>query len=352
MKRRLVPHTVCTLFLCFGLFATGPTHPAHAAMPSGITHVFTIVFENHDWSTIKGSPAAPYLNSLLIRPDAVYASNYHNLDPRLGTLHPSEPGYVWLEAATNTFPDHTFTTDNPPSAANSTDSPDHLTALLEQKGLTWRSDQEDISGTSCPLSATGDYAPKHNPMVFFQDVTNNNKPASATCINHIRPFSELSTDLAQNDVANYNFITPNLIHDMHDGTIAQADTWLQENLPTILNSPVYQNGSSVVFLTWDEGGTGNDPIGMIILSPKTRGHGYTNSHLYDHSAYVKTIANIFGLPRIGHAADPTTRDLSDFFSTPPSLTPTIAAGMYACRRDAIGTTTVEATMVPGCTEHE
>jgi hypothetical protein len=32
----------------------------------------------------------------------------------------------------------------------------------------------------------------------------------ASCIAHIRPFTELKQDLAANHVARYNFITPNL----------------------------------------------------------------------------------------------------------------------------------------------
>src|SRR5690242_18198282 len=90
---------------------------ASATMPNGISTVFLIVMENHDWSTIKGSSSAPYLNGLLTRPDAAYASNYHNVPPG-SSLHPSEPNYLWLEGATNVYPDHTFTTDDAPSASN------------------------------------------------------------------------------------------------------------------------------------------------------------------------------------------------------------------------------------------
>jgi len=29
---------------------------------------------------------------------------------------------------------------------------------------------------------------KHNPFVYFDDVTNNQDPNSANCISHVRPF--------------------------------------------------------------------------------------------------------------------------------------------------------------------
>jgi hypothetical protein len=52
--------------------------------------------ENHNWSDIKGKPAAPYINHSLL-PLASYAEHYFNPPG----VHPSEPNYLWLEAGTN-----------------------------------------------------------------------------------------------------------------------------------------------------------------------------------------------------------------------------------------------------------
>ena len=51
--------------------------------------IFTILFENHDYKEVVGSPNAPYFNSLI----ATYglATNYHDS----GT-HPSLPNYLVL----------------------------------------------------------------------------------------------------------------------------------------------------------------------------------------------------------------------------------------------------------------
>ena len=43
---------------------------------------------------------------------------------------------------------------------------------------------------------------------------------------------------------------------MHDGTIAQGDTWLARHLPAILASSEYRSGTTAVFVTWDEGSGG------------------------------------------------------------------------------------------------
>ncbi|TMI86666.1 MAG: phosphoesterase, partial [Bacillati bacterium ANGP1] len=126
--------------------------------------------------------------------------------------------------------------------------------------------------------------------------------------------TELATDLANNTVASYNFITPNLIDDMHDGTIAQGDTWLATHVPVILNSAAYKQGG-VIFITWDEGEGGDGPIGMIVLSPKAK-VGYQNSIHYDHSSTLRTVEEILKVsPMLGGAANQT--DLSDLFTSFP-----------------------------------
>ncbi len=320
---------------CFSTSTPTPTPQQQTAStyPSGIKHVFVVVMENTDWSQIKGNTnSAPYINGLLSRSDASYASNYHNVTPSEvanGYLHPSEPNYIWLEGGTNSFTDHTYTNDNDATSGNYTTSTNHLTTLLQNKGLSWKAYEESMP-SGCPITSSGNYAAKHNPLVFFTDVSGN--PPSATntnCSSHVVPFTQLATDLQNNTVPSYSFITPNLCDDMHSNScsgsndpIHQGDTWLSTNLPTLLNSAAYKNGGAV-FLTWDEdsGSTTNNPIGMIVLSPLAKGNGYTNTTLYSHSSFVKTAETIFGLsPLLAHASSAT--DLSDLFVTSGGLTST------------------------------
>src|SRR5258708_5008298 len=218
-----------------------------------IKNVFVIVMENHDWKEIKDSSSASYINSLL--PQASYATQYYNPTNN----HPSEANYLWMEAGTN-FGIQT----NADPRFNHQSTTNHLTFLLSSKGITWKSYQEDISGGNCPLETNGLYAPKHNPMIFFDDVTDQNNPVSVNCSLHIRPFTELSQDIKNNVVPQYSFITPNLCHDMHNTSdcsgpdaIKNGDDWLQQNLPQILQSGAYKNNGAV-FITWDEGSEKSD----------------------------------------------------------------------------------------------
>ena len=289
--------------------ANGPA--AVVAPGNTIKTVFLILMENHNWADIKGSSSAPYINGTLL-PMASYARQYYNPPG----IHPSEPNYLWLEAGTN------FGIFNDASPrVNHLSTTRHLVTLLHNAHISWKSYQEDISGSVCPLTASGAYAPKHNPMVFFDDVTNSNDPHSSYCIAHERPFGGLAADLQNNTVARYNFITPNLCDDMHDSCgplndpVKQGDSWLSQNLPPILNSQAYNDGG-VVFITWDEGEGGDGPIGMIVLSPDAKGGGYANSIHYTHGSTLRTIEEIFGVtPLLGGAAGAT--DLSDLFKTFP-----------------------------------
>jgi phosphatidylinositol-3-phosphatase len=73
--------------------------------------------------------------------------------------------------------------------------------------------------------------------------------------------------LANHTSAQYNFITPNLCHDRHEGispcdalcdalerknNTLRADTWLQQNVPLIIESDQYKQGGALLII-WDEG---------------------------------------------------------------------------------------------------
>ena len=274
--------------------------------------VFVIVMENHNWSSIKGSASAPYLNGTLL-PQASYAENYTN--PRGN--HPSEPNYIWLEAGSSLGVHN----DSAPTA-NHQSTTAHLSTLLDAANVSWRSYQEDIDGRTCPLIPVRKYAPKHNPFVFFDDQTNTNDSTYAPCIAHNRPYAELASDLATDSVARYNFITPNLCNDMHDSTgcgtndsVKNGDSWLATEVPKILASASYQRGGAL-FITWDESEGGDFPIGMIVLSPKAKGHGYSNHATYTHSSLLRTLQELMNVtPLLGDAAHAT--NLSELFDVYP-----------------------------------
>jgi hypothetical protein len=304
---------VLTAVGCASPSSTGTTTSnalGGAVAGHAIQHVFIVLMENNNWSDIKGSSSAPYLNSLLTT--GAHAEAYNNIPG----IHPSLPNYIWLEAGNN----FGVLADGDPSQFHQSTTA-HLVNQLEAAGITWKEYAEDIDGTTCPLSGSGKFAPRHVPFLYFDDVTNNLSSSSARCTQHVRPYSELAKDIANNTLPQYAFITPNLCDDMHGGvwgclfpSVGTGDTWLSQQMPQIINSSVFKQ-SGALFITWDESENGDFPIGMIVVSPFAKA-GYSNSIPYSHSSTLRTMQEIFNVgPFLGDAANAT--DLSDLFSTFP-----------------------------------
>jgi hypothetical protein len=331
--------------------------------------VFVIAMENHNWlqpnptnpQQIFMNPAAPFINSLVngssgISDQVAYANNYQTA--MIG-LHPSEPNYVWAEAG-QAF--GTLGTDDDPYHADCTDdtnvhSDQHLTAFLMKRHKSWRSYQEDAnvnltndvplpmaSWTNPIFSHSGNftlpainssnyttqynYAAKHNPQIFFRD-TNGGCPATPS--KWYPPLQQLSLDLQNNDVADYNWISPNQYNDQHSilktgygsfgvtdqADIAQGDNFLARVVPLIMSSDAYEDGAAIL-LWWDEtegGDTDQFTIPFIVISKNAHknvgGKPYTNVIKYSHSSFLRTMQEIFdvdpdeGFPFLGDAVNAT-----------------------------------------------
>lgn len=306
-----------------------------SAQMSKVKTVWVILMENHNWTgnnagaafgdpDIKGNRLAPYANGKLLDTSA-HAEQYFNPPNN----HPSQPNYLWLEAGTN-FGVLADTQPGQPQLNTHL----HLTRLLEDAGISWTAYAEPDFGSPvfdvCPLNFNF-LDVEHLPFVYFNDVNRGLNFKSAECIAHVRPYYQLATDLANQTSARYNFITPNVCHDGHEGVspcdaleernnTLRADTWLRQNVPLILNAAEYKSGGAL-FIIWDEGEDSGEfsdgPIGFFLLSPFAKGGGrtaYSNSIHYDHSSTLKTLQEIFQVgPFLGAAADSQTNDLSDFF---------------------------------------
>jgi phosphatidylinositol-3-phosphatase len=293
-----------------------------------IQNVFVILMENKNWDAIHGNSSAPFINGLLAV--GAHAEDYH------GDRHPSEPNYIWILAGDNLG----ITNDNDPphspgGTGNHSTTADHLPAQLNAAGISWKSYQEDISGTVCPLTSAEPpsgpmvghgYRPKHNPFVFFDTLTGGFDPMNADCIAHNRPLTELTDDLHNNTAPRFSFISPNLCDDMHDSCspqqddVKQGDDFLAALVPMIMQSQAYQNGGLLI-ITWDEAElsftclTLDCPIGMLMLSPFAKTN-YSNMTHYDHSSLLRTIEEVFGIQTYLRGAA-NAADLSDFFTAFP-----------------------------------
>jgi hypothetical protein len=272
--------------------APSASHPCGTlATPPVYTHVIWVWMENHSYNTIIGSSQAPFINSLAA--ECGLATNYHNIS------HPSLPNYVGGTSGLGFAALQKFEADCSPSQGCSTSA-----ASIFGQGETWRAYEESMP-SNCDLVNSGEYAVRHNPPPYYTTLTG--------CSQFDVPYSQLATDLANNNLPAFSFITPNLIDDMHDGTIADGDQWLAANLPTIFNSPEYKDGSTAVFLTWDEGEGGTSVncatnttdvgchVATIVISPSTV-PGTTSATLFNHYSLLGTAEQLLGLPKLGLAS--------------------------------------------------
>jgi hypothetical protein len=343
---------------------------ASSAQAQQIGDVFYIALENHNFtqpSTVPagtpqqllGNTAAPYLNSLVTpgNPNAAltsYASNYQNVSPG---LHPSEPNYVYQVAGV-TGP----LNDSDPYPNNIVNAP-NLGQLMAAKGETWRSYQEDVdqvptsgsvnqpgansltstvasknqytvptssfSGTSAAYtnpyngSHQYNYAVKHNPFPFFTATNGgtatapNTSPSNPQSQNYA-PLQQLQTDLTNNTVAQFNWITPDQYNDMHSSlntsftyngvtyaantdqeAVALGDNFLSIVVPEIEASQAFKNNGVIVI--WNDETEGDEGLGStagfdgteIVISPLAKGNAYTDNILYTHASDLVTLQNIF-----------------------------------------------------------
>jgi len=276
---------------------SGPCGTATA--PHAYQHVIWIWMENHSFGDIIGNTSqAPYINS--VAASCGLATSYHN------TTHPSLPNYLAATSglAQGQLPVLSFLDCNV-SVVCDTSAPS-----IFGQGETWKAYQESMP-FNCDKSNSGEYAVRHNPALYYTSLSG--------CASYDVPYTQLATDLADNALPAFSFITPNLIDDMHDGTIAQGDAWLARNLPAILNSRQYQAGTAAVFITWDEGSGGypvedcddatavgtSCRVATIVISPSTPA-GATTGTFFTHYSLLGTTEELLGLPKLGQASSSPT----------------------------------------------
>jgi hypothetical protein len=248
-----------------------------------------------------------------------YASDYTN------DVHPSEPNYVWIEAGNNACGDRTFKNDNDPSSSNSTSTTDHLVNYLGRVGKTWKSYQEDLP-PPCGITSSGQYAAKHNPFVFFQDIVGSYSSPSTFCTSHIVDYSQLATDLANNSLADFIEITPNLCNDGHDCSNPTVETFLQSStIQAVINYVTTPSNHAILIVDWDESESTNVHPMLVIAPPSTLVGTHNVTTQVDHSSFVRSIQMIFSVdpshidPTTGHAfswlrSASTASDFSTFFA--------------------------------------
>ena len=236
----------------------------------------------------------PYFNSL--------ASKYGLAAQYYANAHPSLPNYLVLTTGqTETFDDN-FT---------GTISDDNVARELVKAGKTWKAYIESLPSVGYLGNDSGNYLRHHNPFAYLSDVQNDSSQAA-----NIVPFTQFATDLGNNGLPQYAFVVPDIMDDAHNGTLAQADSWLQSNIAPLLADSGFQN-SGLLIITFDEGDIsdsahGGGQVATLVIGSQLK-NGYQSQTFFQHESTLRLVLEASGVGTFpGMAA--TAADMTNFFS--------------------------------------
>jgi phosphatidylinositol-3-phosphatase len=238
------------------------------------SHVVIVIEENRSQTNIIGNKSAPFINALAAG-GAMMAQSF-------AETHPSEPNYLAL------FAGNTFGVTKDVCPVNAGVAPNLASELLSA-GYTFGGYSEDLPAVGSPVCSAGKYARKHVPWANFSNVP----PANSV------PFSAFPTAADYANLPTVAFVIPNNDNNMHDGSIAAGDAWLNRELVGYANWAGANN--SLLIVTWDEDdGSPRNQIPTVIYGAHVQPGTY--SEKISHYNVLSTLEQMYGLPKTGNAA--------------------------------------------------
>ena len=277
------------------MIVAGALSSAGAASPPAPDHVVIVIEENHSFAQVIGNSGAPYMN-FLAGNGATFTSFY-------AITHPSQPNYIQFFSG-----DNQGVTDNTVPAPGAPFTTPNFGAALLASGATFVGYCDGLPGPGSTVSSSGAYVRKHNPWVNWQGSGTNQLPAALN-----QPFTAFPTDFSI--LPRVSIVVPDLNHDMHDGTIAQADAWLEANLGAYAQWAMENN--SLLIVTWDEDESASrNRIPTIFYGPMVKTGERTQTWtLHD---LFRTVGDLYGAAPSGLSAKATP--IVGAFATDPALT--------------------------------
>ena len=313
---------IMSCFISAG-FAQDPTDSTSDASgasmqsPARSNHVVVVMEENR--SVTQALEYMPYLKSLAQQ----YAEGMQVYSDSHGS---------WLAYGELTSGLHPFEGSGDGGLCNGdgcsqTITIDNLVRHFSAQGKTWRGYFQSMPSIGYLGYEYGYYVRRHNPFAFYSDV--DYKLAEQWNMKPADPY--MLQDITSNKLANFTWITPDLIHDAHNGSddqlaLAAADAYLQTFVPQLLASPPFQaGGDGVLIVTFDEGelngdnecGGNNDPnncgghIWQVVIGPQVKRNYQSNTH-YMQGSQLRMFCDLLGLTSCpGDGA--TSPSMSEFF---------------------------------------
>jgi len=246
------------------------------AAPLAKAPVVEILMENLGYGSVVGNGSMRFINNTLI-PHSMLLTNYD------AVAHPSLPNYDALtsgqtEGCGDTCPANSFTQDN-------------IFNELNRAQDSFASFEESMP-SACDKSTLNPYASWHNPEVYYANL------AGSVCNNTDVPLSSFD----YSSLPAFSFVTPNLVHDIHNGTPAQGDAWLSTYVPKFVAA------GATVIVVFDEGATSDHAGGGGHVFADISGANVTfgtNGTSYDHYGLLRGLLNYFSLGCLGNSCGAT-----------------------------------------------
>ncbi|HEY6968352.1 MAG TPA: alkaline phosphatase family protein [Candidatus Angelobacter sp.] len=275
------------------------------------SHVILVMDENTSYSTTVAQ--MPWL----VQQGQTYGYATNFISDTSGSLM----DYLWtmsgschssanctLPAGTNDFGCSGDSCASPITDAN-------IFRLMNNLGISWKVYAQSYAaagGTvTTPDNANGtSYYRRHNGVTWYSDILSNVSGSQAKVVD----FSQFGTDMAANALPQFSIIVPDGLHDAHDGTPAQADTFLHTNLTPLLAQPYFQSGGDgLLIITFDNGDF--DIAGQVytaVIGPNVTPHTVSNT-AYHHENTLRTILDALGITTYPGASGSVT-SMTDFFA--------------------------------------
>lgn len=233
-------------------------------------HVLIVVEENRAYEQIIGNPEAPYINALAKR-GMLFTRSY-------GVTHPSQPNYLALFSGST----HGYNSNACPLYL----SGDNLASLLRAKGLSFAIYAESLPTRGNLTCGDGPYQRKHIPAANWTDLQHT-----------LLPFRDFPADFEK--LPAVAWVVPDQRHDMHDGSIADADAWLQAKMDAYAQWAATHN--SLLIVTWDEDDGTHDNHVVTIFAGAMVKRG-TSAQRINHYNVLRTVEQMYGVGFAGESA--------------------------------------------------
>ena len=136
-----------------------------------------------------------------------------------------------------------------------------------------------------------------SPFVSYDSVNLN-----GTRLANLLSFTDFASDVKANTLPQYAHLSPDMLNDGHNTSLAYAANWTQSFLAPLLANEQFMN-RTLILLTYDESATYPIPNHIVSLllggAIPANKKGTTDDTVYTHYSILSTLENNWELPNLG-----------------------------------------------------